>query len=401
MGTIDKAYNPEDRRFTVYMHQTPNGKRYVGITGRPIEKRWNKAYYEDCRAFHKAIQKYGWDNITHHIISVGLTKQEAKNAERYLIEKYHTTDRRFGYNILKGGDVSEGISEEGRKRISAFHKGKIVSEETRRKQREGIVRSGCTRNVVCYETGERFVSAAEAGRKHEINGASILAVIDKPGRTSGGKHWVSFEKLDGYAPVQSKSELKKRKIEVIETGDIFESVTQAAQHLGVDPSAVTNACKGRKRTTGGYHIRYVGDPLPGDLDIGRYEFVKKKIRLVETDHVYESVAEASRDLGIKTELIINVCKGKQENTHGLHFCYLTTDKQKPAKESAYHRVADPKPGTKKQVKCLETGTVYDSMNLASKTTGIQRKSITRACEDQKHTAGKYHWEYVVPAEGVM
>lgn len=401
MGQIDTAYLPHERRFSVYMHITPNSKRYIGITGRSVNARWHPKNYEDCRAFYKAIQKYGWDSITHHIISVGLTKEEAKNAERFLIEKYRTTDKRFGYNILKGGDISDGISEEGRKRLSEFNKGKIVSEETKKKQRESLIRSGHTRTVVCYETGERFDSVAAAGRTHGIKGASILSVLDKPERTCGGKHWVSIENLDGYTPAQSKSELKKRKVEIVETGKTFESVAEAAQYLGINPSVITNACKGRNRTTCGYHLKYLEDPLPDDIDIGKYEFVKKKILLVETNHIYESVADASRELGIKTELIINVCKGRQESTHGLHFHYIAIGKQKPLKNSAYRKVANPQQGIKKRVECLETGIVYDSMNLASKATGIQRKSITKACEDQNSTAGKYHWKYVVSTRGVM
>lgn len=401
MGQIDTAYLPHERRFSVYMHITPNSKRYIGITGRSVNARWHPKNYEDCRAFYKAIQKYGWDSITHHIISVGLTKEEAKNAERFLIEKYRTTDKRFGYNILKGGDISEGISEEGRKRISEFHKGRKRSEETKRRLKESLIRSGYTKPVICYETGERFESAKEAARSVGMKSTDIFKSVDQPDKTFGGYHWVSPDKVQEFKPIPNKSQLKQKRIEIIETGEVFESVTEAGKRLNVNPSTITNTCKGRNRTTRGYHLRYLENPLPDDVDIGKYEFVKKRIRLVETNHVYESVAEASRDLGIKTELIINVCKGRQENTHGLHFCYVTTDKQKPSKETAYRKVADPQPGIKKKVKCLETGALYDSMNLASKATGIQRKSITRACEDQKRTAGKYHWEYVVPAEGVM
>ena len=35
--------NIDEKCFTVYMHTSPNGKRYIGITSKnPPEKRWRK-----------------------------------------------------------------------------------------------------------------------------------------------------------------------------------------------------------------------------------------------------------------------------------------------------------------------------------------------------------------------
>lgn len=30
--------------YTVYMHTTPNGKRYIGITAQTVERRWQNGY---------------------------------------------------------------------------------------------------------------------------------------------------------------------------------------------------------------------------------------------------------------------------------------------------------------------------------------------------------------------
>ena len=50
--------------YTVYCHiNKTNGKKYVGITKRPVEKRWlNGRGYNGNSIFRKAINKYGWDN---------------------------------------------------------------------------------------------------------------------------------------------------------------------------------------------------------------------------------------------------------------------------------------------------------------------------------------------------
>lgn len=52
--------------YTVYMHITPSGKMYIGITGRNPLKRWgsNGSGYKG-QAFSNAIKKYGWDNMEH------------------------------------------------------------------------------------------------------------------------------------------------------------------------------------------------------------------------------------------------------------------------------------------------------------------------------------------------
>ena len=50
----------------------------------------------------------------------------------------------------------------------------------------------------------------------------------------------------------------------------------------------------------------------------------------------------------------------------------------------------------KRVKCVETGQEFDSVQQASRETGIDKTIIAKVCRKQKHyqTAGGLHWEYV-------
>lgn len=50
--------------------------------------------------------------------------------------------------------------------------------------------------------------------------------------------------------------------------------------------------------------------------------------------------------------------------------------------------------TCKPVKCIETGTIYNSTVQAGKCTGINRVNITDCCNEKRHTAGGYHWKYI-------
>ena len=88
------------RKYWVYVHTCPNGKKYVGITTRiRPERRWGKngkGYYQN-EHFYRAILKYGWDNITHEVFEVD-SAEEMYRKEIELISFYHTNDPRYGYN---------------------------------------------------------------------------------------------------------------------------------------------------------------------------------------------------------------------------------------------------------------------------------------------------------------
>lgn len=124
-------------KYSVYKHTSPNGKVYIGITGRKPEHRWNngKGYYQN-QHFQNAINMYGWDNFTHEIIVDGLTKEEACEIEKELISKYKSNQREYGYNKSSGGEnPAEGIhvSEETRRKQSLSHKNYVASDEAKRK----------------------------------------------------------------------------------------------------------------------------------------------------------------------------------------------------------------------------------------------------------------------------
>lgn len=136
-------------RFCVYVHTSPSGKRYVGITSRNVSERWGlhgQGYRENLH-FWNAICLYGWENFKHEILHVGLTLEEASEAETYYISKYNTIDSEYGYNHTTGGNWSTpsdeireilrqrslNRGEDVNRRISESLKGHPVSIETKMK----------------------------------------------------------------------------------------------------------------------------------------------------------------------------------------------------------------------------------------------------------------------------
>lgn len=120
--------------YCVYVHTNKiNGKKYVGQTGKRPMERWDRGRgYVKCPYFWRAIQKYGWDNFEHEVIASNLTKEEADNFEKLLIDKLNLQNRDYGYNLKDGGSHGS-LPEETKQKIREANTEKHPSEETRKK----------------------------------------------------------------------------------------------------------------------------------------------------------------------------------------------------------------------------------------------------------------------------
>ena len=131
----------DDRKFSLYMHTAPNGKVYIGITSTDPIVRWRKGEaYKNNGHFYNAIQKYGWESISHEVLATNLTKTAACTLEIMLIQAHDSTDPAHGYNHSIGGEVSGlGVkrTEEQKRHLSELKKGVSTgkqSEETKLKR---------------------------------------------------------------------------------------------------------------------------------------------------------------------------------------------------------------------------------------------------------------------------
>lgn len=130
-----------ERLYCVYIHiNKHNNKKYIGITCRPVEVRWNngKGYIQN-KHFWNAIQKIGWDNFEHLVVASGLLKVAAHKLERFLIKSYNTTDPAFGYNHSIGGEggaryLTEAEKTTARKQTLKKRYAQLKQDETKYKQ---------------------------------------------------------------------------------------------------------------------------------------------------------------------------------------------------------------------------------------------------------------------------
>lgn len=198
--------------YTVYAHirKEPNEngvyKRYIGITGVEVNKRWKKGKgynYKnkngDYNYFYKAIQKYGWDGFTHIVLLQNLSHEEALGWEKKLIKIHNSNDRKYGYNGDSGGISGSIPNKNVRKKMSQNH-ADVSGDKNPMYGRRGELapffgRTGdkhhASKKVICVETGIIYNSIREAERLTGIYNTNISACCRGRYRhkTAGGYHW--------------------------------------------------------------------------------------------------------------------------------------------------------------------------------------------------------------------
>lgn len=241
--------------YTVYKHTAPNGKVYIGITKQKPEKRWqNGNGYKHNTYFYRAILKYGWENIKHEILYEGLTKEQACDLEIQLIAKYDATNPRKGYNTSTGGECgSLGVhpsketreklrkkatnpSKETREKMSKARKGKKLPEYWKQHIKEG-------KSKISEETRKKL-SEARKGKK--LSEETKRKIGQKTKEIHTGMKYKRHKKCTYGC----------KKVVCVETGEVYQSLSEASKAAGVSLGAISNVLRGKSKTSGGYHWIY-------------------------------------------------------------------------------------------------------------------------------------------------
>lgn len=256
--------------YTVYMHITPSGKRYIGITQQEPKKRWRQGKgYKENQPFSKAIKKYGWENIQHEIVAENLSKEEAGQMEKDLIQQYNTTNKNYGYNVCLGGEdgwVGVHHTEEAKKKMSEAKKGKTyrkgyhLSEETKRKLSES--HKGKYRGIPVepkeikpYIRKRNGVKKVSTPRQYDENGKIIFSEEHRKNMSKAMKGKFRSEQVREN---MSKAQVKTKKpVRCIDTGEVFESETAAMKHFNINKTLIGRTCKGKNKTAKGLKFEYV------------------------------------------------------------------------------------------------------------------------------------------------
>lgn len=122
----------EKEEHIIYLATSPSGNQYIGITKRGLETRVNEHAYDsekfDEYKFHKAILKYGIQNINFIVIDVADDVFEASEKEIKYIAEFNTYKK--GYNSTKGGRGGGGVKKQKIKKNSIINKFNIIYLDT-------------------------------------------------------------------------------------------------------------------------------------------------------------------------------------------------------------------------------------------------------------------------------
>lgn len=170
----------------LYKLTAPNGNSYIGITSKPVHRRWTSHHYAAKKnvryPLYAAIRKYGWENIKKAVLVVG-SFDYVKMLEVEAIKVYNTLAP-FGYNLTLGGDGIKGfkVPQKTKAKMSAAQKGekgfwygKKLSAET--KEKMSVAKKGTSHS----ESSKKQISLGQKkawftpGRKEKV-AASLKAV---------------------------------------------------------------------------------------------------------------------------------------------------------------------------------------------------------------------------------
>ena len=232
-----------NKKYCVYKLTSPEGKLYIGVTGRALKTRWaNGKGYQNCRAIEEAINKFGWDSFKKEVLESGLEKEEAYEKEHYWVTHFKSNEKEYGYNLTNGGMRGDVHFEETKERIAEQHIGMKTSEETKKLLSE-IAKN---RPPMSQETKDKL-SKANKGRK------LTLTPEQRQKRSEHSRALVlSEESKRKLAQISKGNTYRRIPIMCVETGEIFETQYEASRSLGLSKNAIAASLHyGYK--CGGYH----------------------------------------------------------------------------------------------------------------------------------------------------
>lgn len=209
----------------IYKITFPNGKLYVGQTAGYFSVRKSQHIHQSIKPkqlVHKAIKKYGKEQLLWEIIDTAQTQVEADLKETQYIKELKSLRSENGYNSTLGGDGFRGKhTKQSKFKMSIKNKD---------------IDNSWALNKYYIENPEQR-SLIQKNRLEDLNNLELARISMKNAKIKG----LALGKVVG-----------KAKIPVILVKDLaileFDSVTEAAKWLNVTPSAITLCLQGKNKT---------------------------------------------------------------------------------------------------------------------------------------------------------
>ena len=162
----------------------------------------------------------------------------------------------WDYSVSSEGDVRHDatgyvlkpmMSNRGYARVALWHKNKSTYKSVHRLVAQAFIDNPCNKEGVNHINGDKTdnrVSNLEwcTPRENSIHASRIL------GKRPSQEHCARSIRL-------AQDSIRKPVV-CVETGIVYRSVAEAAKAVGANCSGVSNALRGKSKSSGGYHWRW-------------------------------------------------------------------------------------------------------------------------------------------------
>ena len=319
--------------YCVYMHTSPSGKRYVGITSKSPKRRWrNGTSYRGNTYFNNAIRKYGWDNFRHEVLFENIDEFVAKRIEQILIVLFRSADSAYGYNLTLGGESAYGWkhSDLEKKKMSESHMGeknyfygKTHTEQTLKKLSEASTGNKNWVGRHHTEESKQKIRLAHLGKPSPTKGATM----NQEQRDKIKKAREAFYKRDDAVSIMRNANPNKKQVyQYDESGKlikIWESRHHAENEFNPDKKSLTigKCCQGDCDSAYGFIWSY--QPLSYIKPIMRERKVYQYDRLGCLVQTWDSLSSAINEFRPnKKSTVIGQCvTGHRSIAYGFIWSY--------------------------------------------------------------------------------
>lgn len=386
-----------------------NNKCYIGQS-KDIIKRWKTEYkwHKLNNHLQSAFNKYGLENFDFEIIEE-CEPSLLNEREKFWINVYNSFDRNFGYNKTLGGAGTPGrtfvMTEETKNKIRLANTGRKFTTEQLDEFRN-IIRDNQI-VIYCYETNKYYTSIGNAARELNICKDAIRLVITNKNNHASNYRFCKIndnindfitncQQIDAYIKENNLS-LKqyyiklnrpnKKKVKCIETGIIYESIMDAFIKTGINDNSISKCCNNKQHTASDLHFKFVdlNDIGKTRINPNKKKLISEKLSNIQKCRI-KSLEEREKirqaNLGKHYPNEINKKKGRPGKKHTEE----TKQKMSISKKNAEYIIKSRKP-----VKCIETGQIWESIEMAEKETGLQ---VSRCCRGLYLNSGNLHFEFV-------
>lgn len=305
-----------------------NNKIYFGQTRRSFNARYKYNFPQNTHNKHlkHSIEKYGWENFeVIEEFDKAETQEELNKLENLYIKMWNTHNPKYGYNKTLGGETCV-FTNETIEKLRNIRKGKFLGEEN---PFYGKSHTEETKRILSEKMKGRFV-----GEKSPCYGKTMSDELKEKLRQANLGRKASEEtkrKLSEMRKGLGNSHCRKVVQYTLE-GEfikVWDYIKQASEELNINDTHIVNCGKGTRKSAGGYQWRYVDDE-------GNYEQkIEKRIdkrdeqgikicqytKQGELVKIWNSIKEASVELGISAGGICSCCKGKLKTHKGFIWKY--------------------------------------------------------------------------------